>query len=373
LPVPLLSATERIIREAEAAEARKSAAGDQSAQGGVASAWSQPIPEPAGVLPELTTQPTFVDGYPDYDDLSDGITRVDLNRSALALEKLRAFDAQAPAGGVREAGPGTGGPALPGAPSRTLPVGEAPASESPARLRRGPPPGRPGLLSDASLLEARAPRTPSAPLPAVTAPASESAGAATRSRSISLRHAPRVGRRLGLVIAAVTAAAVAPLVGSWTAHFENAASARGGVEALSIGAPVPSSTSAGAAAPTIAPMVVPTAAADPGPLGAAPAQQPTLPLEPSGKASGSSPDSPERGSSSAAGAEDRALAAVEPRPVQKSNAGKKTRRRAHQTKVSTAAAPRVGAPRPAGPAPGAVRHDARLAGDPDDTLPIAVE
>lgn len=378
----LLSATDRIIREAEAAEARKSASGEP-AQDGVVPAG----PEPSGALPELmtgpmtepVTEPTFAGAYPDYDDLSDGITRVDLNRSALALEKLRAFDAQSPAGGVRQAGLGTGR-----SPSQARPQPASTAvrptaeSELASRPRRGPPPGRPALSGDASWPELPGPRTPPAALPAVAAPTAEPPVAAHRSQSISLRHSPRVGRRVGLVIAAVTAAAVAPLVGSWTARFESAASARGGAEAPSIGATLPSSPPAGAARRPTAAMVVPSAAPDPVPGGPAPTQQPTLSVEPSGKTSGSSPDSPESASSPDVASKDRLLASAEPRPVHKSSGGKKSRRRARQTNVSSAPAPRAAAPRaagpsPVGPSPVTARHDPRTSADPDDTLPIAIQ
>ena len=363
--MPFLSATERIIREAEAAEARRSAAAEGPAPAGVAAPWSQPTP-----VPDAVTGPMFADGYLDYDDLSDGVTRVDLNRSALALEKLRAFDSQSSPAGARQAalGTGTSPSPLPPQPASTD-ARAASAAESASRPRRGPPPGRPTPPSEASWTDPPEPRTSSAALREMAAPVAEPPLAAHRSRSISLRHSPRVGRRLGLVIAAVTAAAVAPLVGSWTSRFENAASARGGAEAPSIGSPIPSSPAASAAPPPIAAMVVPSASPDPAPRASASAQRPVLPLDRSGKA----PDSPESASSSDPNAKDRLLGAVEPRPTQKSNGGKKPRHRAHQTKVSTVPAPRAVAPRPAGPSSGPVRHDARSSGDPDDTLPIAVE
>ncbi|HEY8923562.1 MAG TPA: hypothetical protein VIU64_04215, partial [Polyangia bacterium] len=331
---------------------------------------SQPIPQSAGEVSEPLTQPTVVDGYPDYDDLSDGITRVDLNRSALALEKLRAFDAKASlSGGVRQAGVGTAGASSPVSPHRA-PTGErvAAASELASRSRRGPPPGRPASAGDASWPELPGPRTPPAPFQAVAASPAEAPVEVPRSRSISLRRAPRVGRRVGLFIAAATAAAVAPLIGSWTARFESAASARGGAEAPSLGGTI-RSLPAGAAPPTITVVAVPPAAPAAAPRQPALDPQSTLPREPSGR----SPDAPERGSSPDPGAKDRLLGAVESRPAQKSSGGKKSRRRIHQSKVTTAAAaPRAAAARPAGPPAGPARLESRASGDPDDTLPIAI-
>ncbi|HEY8924757.1 MAG TPA: hypothetical protein VIU64_10275, partial [Polyangia bacterium] len=201
--MPFLSATDRIIREAEAAEARKSAAGETAAPASILPASSQPIPELAGALSEPLTQPTFVDGYSDYDDLSDGITRIDLNRSALALEKLRAFGAKpSPSGGVRQAGLGTDGASSPASPQRA-PTAErvAEVSELASRPRRGLPPGRPTSPLDASWPELPGPRTPPAPFQAVAASPAEPPVEASRSRSISLHHVPRVGRRVGLFIA----------------------------------------------------------------------------------------------------------------------------------------------------------------------------
>jgi len=375
--VALLSATERIIRDAEAAEARRSAADERPAEAIVLPDWSEPTPSPPGPLPEANTEPKavpmFADGYPEYDDLSDGITRVDLNRSALALEKLRAFDAQPPSGGIRSAGLTAGGQPSPVA-QRALPVSGAATAmaELPGVPRRGPPPGRPIQLADAPSPELPAPRGPSAALPESAAPMAEPLVAVHRSRSLSLRHPPRVGRRVGLVIAAATAAAVAPLIGSWTSRFESAASARGGAEASPVSATAPSVTSI-PAPQAIATVVVPAAAPDPGPGSPSPARQPTLPLEPPGKVPASSPDSAERGAPSDSGAKARLLAAVEPRPAHRSSGGKKSRQRAHQTKVTTVAAQPAAAPRAAGPSPGSARRDPRPSGDPDDTLPIAIE
>jgi len=287
--VPFLSATERIIREAEAAEA-KSADGRRSPQVGVAVPGTGPAPQPG----DSPSEPVFAGGYADYDDLSDGITRVDLNRSALALEKLRSFDAQSP------------------------PKGEA-----------QPPPKD----------EARAAIPPAEPAPTTEAPA------AVAGSDQAVRRSPRVGRRLGLLIAAATAAAVAPLVGSWTGPLENSASADRGAPFLFDPPSVPSPP--GGAERRAMPVVV----VPPAPEAPTPPRQALVPAE-----------SPEPS----------AKVAIERQPAHKSNIGKRSRHRAPVTNVAKAAGPRAGASRVALPS-SIARKAPPTPSDPDDTMSLAIE
>jgi hypothetical protein len=279
--VPLLSATERIIREAEAAESSKSAAGERSAPAGVVPPWSEAT-QPVGTPSEAV----FAGSYADLDDFSDGVTRVDLNRSALALAKLRELDAQA------------------------LVKGEETAT---------------------------------------TTEAAAAASASGSSRSISLGRFPRVGQRLGLVIAAITGAAVAPLIGLSAAHLENSARAgkRAGAPPM-VGKPA-SFRPSRAARPAIADPVVPAAEPARGPSTSA--GEPMLLAEPAG-------DPIER--------------TIEP-PPQESEDGKKQRRSAHQTKVNPGAGVGPRTNRAAGPSSRSARTGTRAFPDPDDTMPIAID
>jgi len=381
--VPRLSATDRIIREALAAEegeAGQSLVGGRPSLGGGAPLWSEPTPQPSGTVPNpIGTVPNQM--FPDERVDDDDLTQVDFDRSAVALEKLRSLDTRPNRTGQGEASPASNRRPSRVPPTRPLPAAlAAPPPAAPGSPRRGLPPGGPTRSLFAAPPEAPAPGKSSGALPPTALPSTEAASAVPVApapsgfQSLSLRHPPRVGRRIGLIIAAATAATVAPVIGAWTAHLEKSSSLDGEATAALIAPASP----AGPDRSAVAALVVPTPPAPP----PAPAPEPPAGPAPTAAPSDERPDPSAAAPGGAPAAEVKSDAespsqkvAGEPRPSHKSSGGKASRHKAHQTKVRKAGGPRHGggAPRAAVASSPHGREETRPAHDPDDTMPVSAD
>jgi len=187
-----LSATERIMREAENEAAAAS-------------------PVPARLPGMVDARPEDAGGAVDVDlrDFSSGIavgaeddeegkTQVDVKRSAEALQKLRSY--------------GGAPPPPPASASASWP---APAKPG-LRPAGGLPPGRPAAAISVAPPPQPALPTPR-PQPALLGPPEPSRVSVSFEGEV-FRRPKSVGRRMGMLIAAATAVSVAVTAGAWTAR-----------------------------------------------------------------------------------------------------------------------------------------------------------
>lgn len=387
-----LSATDRIIREAQQHDSAAVAGTDEHPDTDKVSGpplLSLGFPGPRMPRPLGDVDVSFDDQDDDDDAYEEGETQVDAKRSAAALDQMRA---------LQEEGKLTPPPVLtrrsdrhhglpPGRPGGSATLGLVPAP-TPApqgfpktMLIFAAPASRPSAASLKSMPAAATPAPVATPAPmAMPAPAfRQTGGQLDAVRTPTPTPAPRrgrVGRRTGFAIATTTAIAVTVILGSWTDRQSTPAPA---VTAgpSSVAAPVvrpvtvaasdsaagrPSGTVAAAAppAPAAEPATAPAAITPPAPpIALIPSPAPAAPLPAAATTEDQAP-APVRSTKHAQAAV-RAAKIVKARLAKKKAlASKKNMRGSRPTRAGGVAAGRSSA--------GAA---ARGRSDPDDTLPIS--